>query len=651
MEKIESITEDRQVALLGTLALWDASSEPVFDLIAKAARDATLTDASFISFVDGHGLLGNVAAGGGSEPACLRAVLSERVARSALPLVITDVERDFQGSASDVGAYAGFPIFVQEMTVGVLCVTSAAQRSFSDNQLAQVETLAQIAGQSLGSRREQLFLSQLFGGTSDAVIIVDERQTIRHWNAAAEAIFGISSDDALGQSLRMIIPERLRAGHDRGFARLCLGGRPTLSGAVEVPALRRDGAEFPASLALSVWRDSERTMIGAIIRDISEREALNQVRVASEAKTRFLANMSHEIRTPLNGIIGLADVLSRTPLAQDQTDLLGAITGAARTLEGLLSDVLDLARLEEGALRIVCEPFDLLSLSREVSALHRPRAEAKGLACILVQPEGECWVAGDQMRLRQVLGNLLSNAVKFTHEGSIRLELAREGQTWRFTVSDSGIGFDEQAKARIFDRFTQADDSITRQYGGSGLGLSICVDLVRAMGGELSAISTPGQGASFSFRLALPDAQARVAAAEPSPVQESGLKVLLAEDHAINRKVIELILQEVGAQVVAVGDGREATTAYGAEPFDLILMDMQMPFMDGLSATREIRGLERRLGRSPCPVIMLTANVMPEHLRASFEAGADRHLGKPIEAARLLAAINEVLSGSQVPIR
>jgi PAS domain S-box-containing protein len=638
--------EGQRLALLQSLRLLADDREPAFDLIAEAARGATAADGAFVSFVGADLVWFKAAVGQPARRLPRSEAFCDAVVRSGRALVIENVgiEPDY-AHVDYAGAYAGAPILLQDHVVGTVCVTSLRPRVFSQAELAQLGVLARIVGERLETRLEKLFLSQLFDGTSDAVLIVDEHQAIVHWNAAAEAMFGYSAGEALGQALRMIIPPHLRAGHDRGFARLCNGGRPTLHGAVEVPAMRRDGGQFPASLSLSIWRDNDRTMVGAIIRDISDREALHQARVASEAKTRFLANMSHEIRTPLNGILGLGDVLSRTALGPDQAELLRAMTGAARTLEALLSDVLDLARSEEGALRIAQEPYELLGLVAEVAQLHRPTAEARGLGYSLVAPQGQRWVVGDPVRLRQVLGNLLSNAVKFTHAGGVRLVVEPGETQWRFAVTDSGIGFDEAAKARIFDRFAQADDSITRSYGGSGLGLSICVDLVRAMGGELVASSRPGEGSCFEFQLPLSSVDQRPDAPQIPPRQDRAIRVLLAEDHPINRKVVELILGEVGVELVSVCDGRQAVEAFISTPFDLVLMDMQMPVMDGLTATREIRALEQRLGRRACPVIMLTANVLPEHLRASFEAGADRHVGKPIEAAQLLSAMDGALAG------
>ncbi len=641
--------EARRLIILQSLQLLNAKSERAFDLIAEAARAATQADGGFVSLVGAEDVWFKASAGAEARSLPRSEAFCDKVVRTASPLVIEDVAADPEYRQIDyVGAYAGSPITVQGQVVGTVCVTSNGPRPFTSAMLSQLDFLALIIAERLETRLEKLFLSQLFEGTSDGVLIVDETQIITHWNAAAETLLGYSASEALGQPLAMIIPPHLRAQHHRGFARLCNGGRPTLQGAVEVPALRRDGTEFPASLSLSMWRDGDRIMVGAIIRDMSDREALNQVRVASEAKTRFLANMSHEIRTPLNGILGLGDVLSRTALTPDQRNLLRSMTGAARTLEGLLSDVLDLARLEEGALHLVQETFDLCALACEVSDLHRPAAEAKGVDYDVRIPLGPRWVSGDGLRLKQVLGNLLSNGVKFTNAGSLRLVVEDRDEAWRFEVTDTGIGFDDAAKARIFDRFAQADDSITRRYGGSGLGLSICVDLVRAMGGELAARSSPGQGSTFAFELPLVRANAAPHPVAGPQLEERALRILLAEDHPVNRQVIELILTEVGVELVAVCDGRQAVDAFTAQTFDLVLMDMQMPVLDGLSATREIRGHERLLGRRPCPVIMLTANVLPEHLRASFEAGADRHLAKPVEAAGLLSAIDEVLHAACV---
>ena len=252
-------------------------------------------------------------------------------------------------------------------------------------------------------------------------------------------------------------------------------------------------------------------------------------------------------------------------------------------------------------------------------------------------------MVGDGVRLGQVLGNLVRNAVKFTEQGDISLSVTRgSGDRIRFEVADTGIGFDAAHKARLFQRFQQADVSITRRFGGMGLGLSISRDLVALMGGALDCDSAPGEGARFWFELRLPPAAANDVDGEAPAVPERALRVLVADDHPANRRIVELMLAEA-AEVTCVENGLEAVRAYAADRPDVVLMDMQMPVMDGLSAISEIRRLEAAGGGERLPIVMLTANAGDEHIRASLRAGADRHLQKPITAASLFDALQAVL--------
>lgn len=253
---------------------------------------------------------------------------------------------------------------------------------------------------------------------------------------------------------------------------------------------------------------------------------------------------------------------------------------------------------------------------------------------------------GDPYRIRQVLLNLLSNAVKFTERGSVTIAAeAKAGGVVRVTVRDTGIGFAPEMKEKLFGRFQQADGSITRRFGGTGLGMAISRELCELMGGILDAESDEGKGARFWFDLPLAPAETAAPATEAMPVQapERPLRVLLADDHPTNRKVVELMLEGV-AEVVSVENGAEALMALGTDLFDLVLMDMQMPVMDGLEATRRIRETEAAAGRTPTPLIMLTANALPEHVAASLAAGADRHLEKPVTFADLLEAMHDALA-------
>jgi signal transduction histidine kinase/ActR/RegA family two-component response regulator len=373
-------------------------------------------------------------------------------------------------------------------------------------------------------------------------------------------------------------------------------------------------------------------------------QARDEAEAANRAKSEFLANMSHEIRTPLNGIIGMADVLARGGLEPPQRDMVEIIRESGATLDRLLSDILDLSRVESGQIEISPEPFHLADAIRSVAGLSAMAAKAKGLMLtVSIAPAAEASVLGDAVRVKQVLSNLLSNAVKFTDAGEVTLCVAETDDGFRFTVTDTGVGFDEVARERIFGRFRQADGSITRRFGGTGLGLAISRQLAELMGGGLDCESTPGVGSTFQFAIPLAAAQPGVAHAAQiaAAFDNRPMSILLVDDHPTNRKVVELMLADANLHIVTAENGQQAIDAYTAQPFDLVLMDMQMPVMDGLSATRAIRDLERREDRIAAPIYLLTANASPEHVEAGRLAGAERHLTKPISAADLLAAVND----------
>jgi len=382
------------------------------------------------------------------------------------------------------------------------------------------------------------------------------------------------------------------------------------------------------------------------------RAAQLKAETANRSKSEFLANMSHEIRTPLNGVVGVAEMLVQANLPKRERDMAEIIRNSGQSLERLLSDVLDLARVEAGQLTIEHAPFHAGDLVRAVAGLARLRADEKSLALRThIAPELEAWFAGDATRVRQILTNLVSNAVKFTDAGSVTItaEKLANGEL-RFGVTDTGVGFDDAQKERLFGRFQQADGSITRRFGGSGLGLAISRQLASLMGGDIDCQSVPGVGSSFWFAApfeptAAPAAVDEIAPDSASP--ERAVRVLVADDHAINQTVIRMMLEQFGVDAVFVENGAEAVEAWEREPFDLVFMDMQMPVMDGLEATRTIRQGERVSGKRRTPIVMLSANALPEHREAGRLAGADGHVSKPVTAATLLAALNAALESEE----
>jgi signal transduction histidine kinase/ActR/RegA family two-component response regulator len=384
-----------------------------------------------------------------------------------------------------------------------------------------------------------------------------------------------------------------------------------------------------------------------LLRSLEDRVAERTIELerANQAKSVFLANMSHELRTPLNGVLAIGDRLAEESDPERRRELAALVTSSGRLLEQVLGDILDVSKIEAGQFQLSAAPFDLARLVGGVAELHRATAEAKGLDFSWsLQPGVEGTYLGDAGRISQILNNLLANAVKFTAVGGIGLTVEPTKDGLSFAVSDTGVGFDDTVRRRLFKRFVQADQSITRQFGGTGLGLSICAALAEMMGGRIDARAVVGRGAIFQVELPLPRVQAveEDDVGDEEDVSLEGLRVLVAEDHPTNQKVVEIVLRPYEVVLTMVEDGQAALDAFEPGAFDAVLMDMQMPVMDGLTATRLIREREAAAGAPPVLLIMLTANAMEEHIAAARAVGADLHLAKPMRPAQLLEALARV---------
>ncbi|NWG38623.1 MAG: response regulator [Hydrogenophilaceae bacterium] len=526
-----------------------------------------------------------------------------------------------------------------------------------------------VASQTRLIETEKLKFQTLFESNSDAVVIMDDRGFI-DCNPATLEMFRIDTTEEFLRTPITDLGASVQEGNEAALPyamRHIEHARKNGHAFMEWMGRRMDGSLFPSEIGLHAMNLGGRPVIQAIMRDISERkeneralkEAHDQALSAARAKSEFIANVSHEIRTPLHGIMGMADLLIREPLTGIQRDYAQTLRQSAQGLRTVINDILDFSKLEAGKLQLESIPFSPQEVLQNVIDLFRPRMIEKSLDLVLdISPDLHVPIRGDPTRLRQILLNLLDNAIKFTERGSIHVRARQLDQNaYRIEVQDEGVGIPLEIQPKIFNAFSQADTSTTRLFGGTGLGLTICRQLVELMHGKIGLKSPPdgtSSGTLFWIELPFDKVPSDALSARPSPPTLKLFKgrVLIAEDNPVNQKVLTYQLGALGLETGIASTGREACERAANENWDLILMDWQMPEMDGFEATRHIRKMNGKSGQ--IPIIALSAQSGDDFRQRCHAAGMNDYLSKPYEEIALTSLLAKWLpareTGATAPL-
>ncbi|HPA37650.1 MAG TPA: ATP-binding protein [Phenylobacterium sp.] len=584
----------------------------------------------------------------------------ERVGGLIGAAIATGERLEFEAKAlTGDGQEIWLRVIGQPEMVGGRCV---AMRGASQDITGLVQANADL-------KASERFARGVFDGISAFIMVIDADGVIVEANKAFRtAAADLAKVDAYPMrrnlfSILSTLPGRHGAALTKGIRAVLAGERPNFSRAYtsssgewfRCTASRFDG-DGPVRCVVITQTIEDLKRQERRLMEMNQRlkRARDEANSASAAKSAFLATMSHEIRTPLNGVLGMAQAMARDELSPAQRERLGVVRQAGETLLTLLNDLLDLSRIESGRLELEDGVLDIRRFVAGAQATFTTLAADKDVSLTIeVAPEAEGQWRGDPTRVRQILYNLVSNAVKFTARGSVQVRVRREEPHLILEVADTGPGIPSDRMGLLFEKFVQVDTSTTRRYGGSGLGLSICRELTEMMGGDIEAQSQEGVGSVFTVRLPLeraPDSLlASQALADDATLSAApaGLRILAAEDNPMNQLVLKTLLAQLDLEVTCVADGRQAVEAWASDAWDAVLMDVQMPVMDGPDATREIRRLERETGRARTPIIALTANAMAHHHEEYLSAGMDVLVPKPLQLERLLIAIQQVLEDEE----
>jgi PAS domain S-box-containing protein len=539
----------------------------------------------------------------------------------------------------------------------------STQRKEAIQQLNQEISERQVVEQEL--RLSESKLNSIFTSVPEAIVVADARGKIVQCNVATAEIFGYSWRELIGQNINILMQPSEHRAHD-GYldAYQRTGEKRLMAQPRVVQGMRKDGALFPVRVTVKETRVDDAHFFIGVIQDFTAIqhtqdllvEAKNKAEQANRLRGEFLANMSHEIRTPMNGILGMTELAMSTDDAKVQKEYLSLARDSASHLLHIINQILDFSKIEAGALELELLTVCPAQLIRHTSRSLEQLAQAKGIDLqIENDPALPELVWMDPVRVRQVLTNLIGNAIKFTEDGKVTVKSkvhATANQDMvrlEISVADTGIGFDTARTDALFSPFTQADGSITRSYGGTGLGLAITRSLVQLMGGDVDATSEQGKGACFTISFPVKCISVAATQAEAGQVNASEaeslvtmkpLSVLLVEDHEINRKLAQIMLQRMGHTFVLANDGQQALDCLDKEHFDVVLLDVMMPVMDGLTALKLWRERESQRGLSRTTVLMVTAHAMTGDRERFMAAGADGYVSKPMSEASLRKEIN-----------
>jgi PAS domain S-box-containing protein len=675
--------EAHRLAALRGLDILDSAAESEFDDLAELAAITFGAPIALISLIDSDRQWFKVHRGLAVEATRRDIAFCDHTIRSDEPLVVLDARADprfatnpLVTGAPEIRFYAGTPLAIDGFRIGTICVIDHAPRAgFSKADRTRLQSLARSVTKLLGTRAAALrserlaraldehqarldqnveFFRALAAQVPDVIIRYDLEGVIEYASPAILTVFGYEPAAVVGRNIRMFIAN---PGQSRTLKSVLAGQAPPTGVLNQFQVLRQDGRPIwvqghPAAIFDEAGKPAG---VVTVVRDIEDQRAMEQelhrkhaeAQAAAVAKSQFLANMSHEIRTPLTSVIGFTKLLkTRDDLTPTSATYAQRIATSADALLSVVNDILDFSKLEAGQVELDPQPFSPLELVQQAAGLIQAQAVAKGLTIELSATDLPALVCADSSRLRQVLLNLLSNAVKFTLRGHVRLEASYDKATGRLhlVISDTGIGIPPERRDRLFQRFSQVDGSNSRQYGGTGLGLAISKGLVEAMGGEIRVESELDVGSRFSFSVVAPLATSSVDAeglvSDETPAQQPTLgrtRLLVVDDVRMNRELVCAMLAPFDVDVTQAADGATAVATAMGQSFDLILMDLQMPGMDGLAATRAIRA-NSELNRG-IPILALSANVLPAHVEASRRAGMNDHIGKPISPEELLTKI------------